>query len=225
MAEMRESLKAKRARARAIYKQLKKEYPGVRCTLDYKNPLQLLIMTILAAQCTDERVNIIAKDLFRKFRTAADFAEAVPETLETVIRSAGFYRQKAKSIIKTCRDIVDKHGGRVPHTMEELTALRGVGRKTANVILGECFGGQGVIVDTHCTRLARRLGFTKESDAKKIEDALMKIWPEETWTLFSHFMVFHGRAVCTARAPKCSRCTLRDRCPFPDTREGKKIAR
>ncbi len=224
MAPMKLTQAANRARAKAVFTVLRKTYPEVRCTLDYKNPLQLLLMTILAAQCTDERVNIVAKPLFKKYRKAQDFVEAEPENLEGIIHSCGFFRQKTKSIIRTCTLIVEEHGGNVPDTMEALTRLPGVGRKTANVIRGECFGKQGVIVDTHCTRLTNRLGFTKNQDAGKIERDLMKVWPPDCWTLFSHFMVFHGRAVCVARAPKCSQCSLAALCPFPTSRDGKKIA-
>ncbi len=227
MAEFKRSLSAQRARAGRVLDELRRLYPNVHCTLDYEgDPLRLLIMTILAAQCTDARVNIVSKELFAKCRTVEDFVRAPQAELERLIRSAGFYRQRAKAIKHTCRDIMDKFGGTVPGTMEELTALHGVGRKTANVILGECFGGQGVIVDTHCTRLSRRLGFTREREPGKIERDLMKIWPEQYWTEFSHLMVFHGRGLCTARAPKCSQCPLASElCPFPQSREGKKIAR
>jgi endonuclease-3 len=225
MAEVKAGLSGKRERALAVYERLAQAYPDVRCTLDYHSPLQLLIMTILAAQCTDARVNVVSKPLFKKHRQAEDFVRAPIEELQEDVRTCGFFRQKAKSIVNTCRILVDEYGGAVPDTMEALTKLPGVGRKTANVILGECFGKQGVIVDTHCTRVANRLGFTRNSDPAKIEKDLMKVWPADQWTLFSHFMVFHGRAVCVARAPKCSGCVLADLCPFPTTREGAKIAR
>lgn len=225
MAKIKTSLAANKERAYAVYDRLDKAYPAVRCTLEYKNPLQLLIMTILAAQCTDERVNIVCKELFKKAKTAQDFVNMDIKALEAAVHSCGFYRQKAKSIKHTCAELLEKYNGEVPGTMEELTQLRGVGRKTANVLLGECFGKQGVVVDTHCGRVARRLGFTRNTDAVKIEQDLMKVWPPDRWFLFSHFMVFHGRAVCNSRAPKCSTCFLSDLCPFPDTQEGKKIAR
>lgn len=225
MAKLKLTQSANRERAYAVYDRLKEAYPDIRCTLDFQSPLQLVIMTALAAQCTDERVNAVCVDLFKKYRTAQDFADADQTVLEEDIRPCGFYRNKAKNIRALCAKLLAEHGGEVPRTMEELVQLPGVGRKTANVVLGECFGGQGVIVDTHCTRLTNRLGFTKNQDAVKIEQDLMKVWPPDRWTLFSHFMVFHGRAVCNARAPQCSRCTLRDLCPFPDTREGKKIAK
>lgn len=225
MAKSETSLSAKRARAEEIFMRLRSLYPDAHCTLDYHTPLQLLIMTILAAQCTDARVNIVAKSLFRKYRRAQDFLDVPVEELQEDIKTTGFFRQKAKSIVKTCQILVAEYSGDVPGTMEELTRLPGVGRKTANVLLGECFGHQGVIVDTHCTRLANRLGFTRQRDAVKIERELMKIWPPDSWTMFSHYMVFHGRNVCAARAPKCSQCALNDLCPFPCSREGKKHAR
>ncbi|MBX3179560.1 MAG: endonuclease III [Candidatus Hydrogenedentes bacterium] len=225
MAKVSRSKAAQQARAREVYARLVDLYPDIRCTLDYHSPFQLLIMTALAAQCTDARVNIVCQDLFPKYPTPQAFLDADIKDIERMIHSCGFYRQKAKNIMATCKSLVEQFGGEVPQTMEELVQLAGVGRKTANVVLGECFGHQGVIVDTHCTRLTNRLGFTKNQDAVKIEKDLMKVWPPEHWTLFSHFMVFHGRAVCTARAPKCSQCALRDLCPFPDTAEGKKIAK
>ena len=216
---------AKRQRAREVYAILTATYPNVHCTLDYKNPFQLLVMTILAAQCTDARVNIVARDLFKRYRKPGDFIGVPAKDIEAIVHSAGFFRQKTKSILRTAALLAKKHGGKVPDTIEELIALPGVGRKTANVILGECYGKQGVIVDTHCTRLTNRLGFTKNTGAVKIEEDLMKLWPEDCWTLFSHLMVFHGREVCAARAPRCSACTLRAHCPFPTTHEGKRIAK
>jgi len=222
---IRTSIAANRERAPLVYDRLAALYPDIRCTLNYQSPFQLLIMTALAAQCTDARVNIVSVELFRRFPHPEDFLAVDVKEIEKIIHSCGFYRQKAKNILSTCQSLVEKFDGEVPRTMEELVQLAGVGRKTANVVLGECFGHQAVIVDTHCTRLTNRLGFTKNQDAVKIERDLMKVWPPDRWTLFSHFMVFHGRAVCTARAPKCSVCTLRDLCPFPETREGKKLAR
>lgn len=221
----RMGLAAQQTRAREIYALLERLYPEVRCTLDHRSPLQLLIMTILAAQCTDARVNQVTPALFKRYRKARDFAKAQPEELEGMIHSCGFFRQKARSIIETCRILDADYGGEVPDTMDQLTRLPGVGRKTANVILGECFGKQGVIVDTHCTRLARRLDFTKNTDAAKIERDLMRLWPPDCWTMFSHFLVFHGRAVCTARAPQCSLCALNGLCAFPRRPEGRNIAR
>ncbi len=219
------TLAENRKRAPLVYARLEALYPDVRCTLDYENPLHLLVMTSLAAQCTDERVNQVTPELFARWPDAEALMHAPRRELEAVVHSCGFYRQKAKNLLAAAKAIVERHGGAVPRTMEELTQLAGVGRKTANVILGECFGVQGVVVDTHCTRLTNRLGFSKSKDAVRIERQLMKVWPPDCWSLFSHFMVFHGRAVCTARSPKCSQCTLADLCPFPTTREGKKIAK
>ena len=221
----KETLTEKRARAAQVFGVLRASYPEVRCTLDHRTPFQLLIMTILAAQCTDARVNVVAKDLFRKYPGPEDFLKAPRKEVEDAIRSTGFFRNKAKNILGACALIVEEHGGKVPGTMEELLGLPGVGRKTANVVLGECFGGAGVVVDTHCGRLARRLGFTRETDPVKVERALMKVWAKEAWTLFSHLMVFHGRAVCMARGPRCSACPVAGLCPFPLSREGRRAAK
>ena len=225
MAQVKEGLNARKARALEVFERLRAAYPDVHCTLDFESPFQLLVGTILAAQCTDERVNRTTKDLFRKYRGPEDFLAVPREELEGDIRPCGFYRNKAKSLRAMCQTLLDRFGGEVPGTMDELLELGGVGRKTANVVLAECFGGQGVIVDTHCTRVAGRLGFARGTDAVKIERELMTVWPEDRWSLFSHLMVFHGRAVCVARAPKCSLCGVRDLCPFPETKEGRKIAR
>lgn len=216
---------SERARAAEVLKRLRKKYPDATCSLDFKNPLQLLVATILAAQCTDERVNIVTQSLFKRYKKPQDYLNAPDGELEDAIHSCGFYRQKAKSIRNACRKIVEQFGGKVPGTMEELLTLDGVGRKTANVILGECFGVPGVIVDTHCTRLTKRLGFTKSDDPKKIEHDIMRLVPQSDWNIFSHCMVFHGRAICIARAPVCSQCPIHDLCPFPATPQGKKIAR
>ena len=225
MRKFKRTQQAMRERAKQLFARLGAAYPDAHCTLNYENPLQLLIMTALAAQCTDVRVNLVTPELFRRWPDAPALAGAPQREIEKVIHSCGFYRTKAKNIKAACALIVERHGGEVPPKMDALVQLPGVGRKTANVILGECFGAQGVIVDTHCTRLANRLGFTKQRDAVKIERELMKVWPPAHWTQLSHFMVFHGRAVCTARAPRCSECVLADLCPFPDTREGRKLAR
>jgi endonuclease III len=220
-----ESLRAKRERAMAVYGIMRETYPEVRCSLDHYDPLQLLIATILAAQCTDERVNKVTPALFRRYPDAPAFAAADEAELSALIHSCGFFQTKARNIRRACAKITEWHGGRVPGTMDELLELDGVGRKTANVILGECFGVQGVVVDTHCGRLARRLGFTRAEDPAKVERDLMKVWPPDSWTLFSHCLVFHGRAVCMARSPRCSACPVRELCPFPDSREGRKIAK
>ncbi|HTK32311.1 MAG TPA: endonuclease III [Candidatus Saccharimonadaceae bacterium] len=192
---------------------LDRAYPDARCELNFGTPLQLLIATILSAQCTDARVNMVTPALFAHYPDAAAFAAADPATLEGEVRSTGFYRNKARAIRECCADIVTLHGGEVPRTLEALTALRGVGRKTANVVLGNAFGIPGLVVDTHVSRLAHRLGLTRESDAVKIEFALMPIVPRERWTVFSHWLILHGRRVCNARKPRCSVCTLAADCP------------
>lgn len=221
MAKIKMTIAANRERAQAIFERLKKAYPDARCSLDYKTPLELLVATVLAAQCTDERVNIVTKTLFKKCRRAQDYVAAPRAELEESIKSCGFFRQKAKSIVNACTRIISEYGGKVPATMDELLTLDGVGRKTANVLLGECFGTPGIIVDTHVRRLSNRLGFTKSDDPVKIEQDLMKIWPREHWTLFSHNLVFHGRKICAARAPKCSECSIADLCPYPTSAKGR----
>lgn len=193
---------------------LKSTYPTAHCELNFSNPLQLLVATILSAQCTDVRVNMVTPALFARYPRASDFAEAGQPELESIIRSTGFYRNKAKNIIACCRDLVQRHGGMVPATMEELVALPGVGRKTANVVLGNAFGlNMGVVVDTHVTRLSQRLGFTKESDAVKIEHQLIRLVPRGDWTLFSHLLIWHGRRRCKAIRPDCPHCELARLCP------------
>jgi endonuclease III len=193
---------------------LKKTYPNAKCSLDYKTPLQLIVATILSAQCTDVRVNIVTKTLFKKYRTAADYAGAKLEELEKEIQSTGFYRNKAKSLKAMGASLVQLHDGKVPQTMEELTQLAGVGRKTANVVLGNAFGKNvGVVVDTHVSRVSQRLELTKNTDPVKIETDLMKLVPQEEWTLWSHLLIFHGRAICQARKPMCWKCPILDYCP------------
>ena len=210
----RETKEAKAARGKRIIAGLKKTYPGAHCELDHSNPLELLIATILSAQCTDKRVNIVTAELFKKYRTAADYAGAPLPELELAIKSTGFFRNKAKSIKTACRNIVDKHHGGVPRTMEELTRLGGVGRKTANVVLGNAFAiNCGVVVDTHVARLAYRLGLTRETDPLKIEQELMALVPQPEWTLFSHLLIWHGRRRCYARNPECEKCEVRGLCP------------
>ena len=201
------------ARVTTVLEILDRTYPEARCELNFGTPLQLLIATILSAQCTDQRVNMVTPALFARYPDAAAFAHADRAELEELIRSTGFYRNKAKSILSCCADIMSRHGGEVPRTLEELTALHGVGRKTANVVLGNAFGIPGLVVDTHVTRLANRLGFTREKDAVKIEFALMPIVPREQWTLFSHWLILHGRRVCIARKPRCSTCPVAAHCP------------
>lgn len=206
----------RRAQARRFVRHLAKLYPDARCALDYQNPLQLLIATILSAQCTDVRVNMVTPALFARYPDAAAFANADQSELERMIQSTGFFRNKAKSIIACCKQIVEKHGGQVPATMEELNPLPGVGRKTANVILGNAFNVPGITVDTHVGRLSRRMGLTTEEDPEKVERDLMKLLPKQEWTMFSHRMIYHGRQVCQARKPNCNGCTLNKICPRVD---------
>ena len=192
---------------------LEKEYPDAKGTLDFKTPLELLVATILAAQCTDERVNLVTKDLFKKYRTPEDYARAELGEFEEEIRSTGFYRQKAKNIIQCCQQLVSHSRGQVPRSLEELTSLPGVGRKTANIILGNAFGEQAIGVDTHVKRVSNRLGWAQASDPDKIESELMKVIPQDRWTQACHQLVFHGRRVCVARKPKCSTCPVTKYCP------------
>ena len=201
-------------RVKIILPILKKTYPQAKCSLDHDNPLELLVATILSAQCTDARVNIVTKDLFKKYRDARAYAAVPQDELERDIQSTGFFRNKAKSIRAMAAALIEKHGGEVPRTMDDLTELAGVGRKTANVVLGNAFGiNVGVTVDTHVTRLSQRLGLTKHTDAVKIERDLIPIVPREDWALWSHLLIFHGRAICQARKPKCGECGLREWCP------------
>jgi len=193
---------------------LRQEYPNATCALDFRTPLELLVATILSAQCTDKRVNLVTKDLFRKYRSAADYARASPEALQRDIQSTGFFRNKAKSLIGCCAELVAKHGGEVPKDLETLVGLPGIGRKTANVVLGTAFGiASGVVVDTHVTRVSRRLGLTRHKDPVKIEQDLMAVIPQETWIDFGHALVLHGRRLCVARKPKCDDCPLGPFCP------------
>jgi endonuclease-3 len=204
----------RKQRVQTVLPILKKLYPGARCSLNFKTPLQLLTATILSAQCTDDRVNIVTKDLFKKYKSAKDLADVPSEQLERDIQSTGFYRNKAKSLKAMAQSLIDEHRGQVPKTMEELTSLAGVGRKTANVVLGNAFGiDVGVVVDTHVTRLSQRLGLTRHVDAVKIEQDLIPIVPQKDWTLWAHLMISHGRAICQARKPNCPRCPLLPHCP------------
>ncbi len=197
----------------AIVRLLKKRYPDARCALHFKNPLELLVATILSAQCTDERVNKVTADLFKKYKTAEEYARARPEALEQDIRSTGFYKNKAKSIINCCKKMAAAHGGAVPQTLEKLVELEGIGRKTANVILGNAFGVPGITVDTHVKRVSYRLGLTEQQDPVKIEYDLMALVPQQEWTHFSHLMIFHGRYTCVARKPRCGECVVASLCP------------
>lgn len=202
---------------REIIKRLKKEYPDAHCALNHTNAFELLIATILSAQCTDVRVNIVTADLFRKFRTPQDFVSVPQEELEQDIRSTGFYRNKAKNIQAACQTILDDFGGEVPQTMDELLTLGGVARKTANVVLGNAFGiASGVVVDTHVKRLSNRLGLTKEQNPVKVEKDLVELVPKKDWVMFSHWLIFHGRQVCKARKPMCEGCAFNDICPKVD---------
>lgn len=202
------------ANAIKILSILKKTYPDAHCELDFSNPLELLVATILSAQCTDVRVNAVTKALFQKYRKAEDYLKVKAGELEKDIRSTGFYKNKAKSIQGACKTMVEKHGGKVPKTMEELTALPGVGRKTANVILSNAYGVPGITTDTHVIRLSERLGLSKLKDPVKLEFALQKIIPQKGWTMASHVLIWHGRRCCYARKPDCPRCPVLKLCPY-----------
>ena len=220
-----ETEKALKARTRKIVRGLHRLYPDSDCALHHNNALELLAATILSAQCTDERVNKVTPELFRTCPTAADYAEADPALIEELIRTAGFFRNKTRSLIGLGRALVEHHGGEVPDRMEELVKLPGVGRKTANVLLGTWFGQSAIPVDTHVTRLSNRMGLTTERDAVKIEMRLQKLLPESEWTFSSHALIWHGRRVCKARTPACDDCGLRGLCPFPDAGDRGKPAR
>lgn len=210
----RESLAAKIERTKRINAVLENIYPNAHCELNFSNPLELLVATILSAQCTDKRVNLVTTELFKKYRRAKDYAEAPMGELEHAIKTAGFFRNKAKNIKACCAALVERFDGEVPRTMEELHSLAGVGRKTANVVLGNAFDiNVGVVVDTHVTRLSNRLGLVKGTDAVKIEQELMKLVPAPQWTLFSHWLIWHGRRRCAARKPDCAGCELKALCP------------
>ena len=205
--------KKRSAAVPAILDALADAYPDAKCGLDFRSPLQLLIATILSAQCTDKRVNLVTPALFKRFPTATAFAKANLEDIEEMIRSTGFFRNKAKNIQACCKILVEKHGGEVPRSLEELVHLPGVGRKTANVVLGDAFGQPGITVDTHCGRLSRRLGLTTHTDAVKVEHDLMRQLPSAEWTPFSHRIIAHGRQVCHSRKPDCEHCPLEELCP------------
>jgi endonuclease-3 len=210
----RESHAAKAQRVEKLIARFQEIYPDAHCELNYSNPLELLIATILSAQCTDKRVNLVTGQLFRRYGTAADFAQAPTAELEEAIRTTGFFRNKARNIKACCRALVERHGGQVPGTMEELTALDGVGRKTANVVLGNAFNiNCGVVVDTHVVRLAYRLGLSARKDPAKIEEDLMSLVPQDQWTLVSHWLIWHGRRRCYARNPDCPHCEVKSLCP------------
>ncbi len=209
----RESQDAKIKRAQKIVKLLRKYYPEAKCSLDHKNPLQLLIATMLSAQCTDKRVNMVTPALFSRYKNAREFSEAEILDLEDMVRTTGFYKNKAKNIKSCTTDLVQKYDGEVPKTMEELSALAGVGRKTANVVLGNAFGVPGMVVDTHVTRLSNRLGLAVGEDAVKLEKQLEVVIDKKDWVDFSHLLIEHGRQICKARTPLCETCFLLDYCP------------
>ena len=210
----RESLDELKARTRAIIRRLKRAYPGARCSLNHTNPFELLVATILSAQCTDERVNIVTADLFRKYHKPEDYLNVSPRELEKDIQSTGFFRNKTKSIQGASKVLTEQYGGQVPQTMDELLELPGVARKTANVVLGNAFDiHAGVVVDTHVTRLSHRLELTQQKTAEKIEQDLIPIVPKKDWVIFPHLMIYHGRKICKARNPLCAECTIEKQCP------------
>jgi len=212
-----ESPVAKKGRTRKIVDRLSREFPDAHCALDHHNPFELVAATILSAQCTDARVNLVTPELFRAYPTPAALADAEPRAVEHLIKSTGFFRNKAKSLLGMARALVERHGGRVPDTMEDLVRLPGVGRKTANVVLGNAFGkNEGIVVDTHVQRISRLLGLTRETDPVKIERDLMPLVPRPRWTLFSHLLILHGRKTCIARRPGCGECRISDLCPSAD---------
>jgi endonuclease III len=210
----RESKKAKKERLAEVVRRLREEYPEPKTALTHHNPYELLVATILSAQCTDERVNMVTPEFFKRYPEPEDLAGARPEEVEDLIHSTGFFRQKTKSLLGMANAVMDRHGGRIPDTMEALVKLPGVGRKTANVVLGNAFGkDEGIVVDTHVKRLSGRLGFTKETDAARVEQDLMELVPRDDWTDISHLLIFHGRQVCNARRPRCEACAVSDLCP------------
>jgi len=203
-----------RRRAGQVLRRLKADYPEAPCALVHRSPFQLLVATILSAQCTDQRVNLVTKELFRKYRTPADFASARLRDLEKAVQSTGFFRNKAKNIKACSQGLLEHHHGKVPQDLDALVALSGVGRKTANVVLGTAFGlATGVVVDTHVGRLSRRLGLTEQKDAVKVEQDLMRLLPKKEWIDFSHRMIHHGRSICSARRPACEECSMKKFCP------------
>lgn len=210
----RESMDELKTRTRDVIRRLKRAYPDAKCSLNHSNPFELLVATILSAQCTDERVNIVTADLFRKYKQPEDYLKVSPRELEKDIQSTGFFRNKTKSIQGTSKMLTEQYGGTVPHTMDELLELPGVARKTANVVLGNAFEiKSGVVVDTHVTRLSHRLGFTQQKTAEKIEQDLVLIVPKKDWVIFSHLLIAHGRKICKARNPLCDQCPVEKQCP------------
>ncbi|MCJ7629892.1 MAG: endonuclease III [Longimicrobiales bacterium] len=210
----RESKAVRKKRAAVIFELLEREYPEAMTALAHRNPFELAVATILSAQCTDERVNQVTPELFRRYPDPVALASATRDELEQVVHSTGFFRNKAKNLIGMARALIGEHGGELPRTLAELTRLPGVGRKTANVILGNAFGiDEGVVVDTHVKRLARRMGFTKETNPERVEMDLMELFPRERWTPLSHLLIFHGRGPCPARKPRCHECGVAQLCP------------
>jgi len=210
----RESTDELKTRTRDIIRRLKRAYPDAKCSLNHSNPFELLVATILSAQCTDERVNIVTADLFRKYKKPEDYLKVSPRELEKDIQSTGFFRNKTKSIQGTSKVLTEEYGGHVPHTMDELLELPGVARKTANVVLGNAFGVKaGVVVDTHVTRLSHRLALSEQKTAEKIEQDLIEIVPKKDWVIFPHLFIAHGRKICKARTPLCAECPIEKLCP------------
>jgi endonuclease-3 len=210
----RESFDELKARTRNVIRRLKRAYPGAKCSLNHSNPFELLVATILSAQCTDERVNLVTENLFRKYRRPEDYLKVPPRELEKDIQSTGFFRNKTKSIQGTAKMLTEQYQDEVPRTMDELLELPGVARKTANVVLGNAFDiHAGVVVDTHVTRLSHRLGFTQQKTAEKIELDLIEIVPKKDWVIFPHLMIYHGRKICKARTPLCAECAVEKQCP------------
>jgi endonuclease-3 len=217
----RESTDELKKRTRDIIRRLKRAYPGAKCSLNHSNPFELLVATILSAQSTDDRVNIVTADLFRKYKKPEDYLKVPPSELEKDIHSTGFFRNKTKSIQGTAKLLTEQYGGEVPHTMDELLEFPGVARKTANVVLGNAFGIKaGVVVDTHVTRLSHRLGLSEEKTAEKIEQDLIPIVPKKDWVIFPHLMIYHGRKICKARNPLCEECTVEKLCPSSSLKTG-----
>jgi len=207
-------------RSQWLFRALKKTYPDAHCELNYTTPFELMVATILSAQCTDKRVNLVTEKLFKKYKGPQGYASAPLKEIERAVHSTGFYRNKAKNIQANCKILVEEYGGEVPTTMEELISLPGVGRKTANVILGNAFGkSEGVVVDTHVSRISQLLGLTRATSPEKIEKDLVQIFPRRDWTLLSHLLIWHGRACCIARRPQCQNCSLQAKCPY-----GQKVA-
>lgn len=211
---MRENQEARQSRTKTIIQKLERAYPDAHCALNHENPLQLLMATVLSAQCTDERVNMVTPKLFATFPQAKDYAHAENTQIEDIIRSTGFFRAKAKSLKGIGERLVSDHGGEVPQTMDELTVLPGVGRKTANVVLGNAFGlATGIVVDTHVKRLSYRMGLTNHKTPEKVEVDLVKLVPKKNWIDFSHLLISHGRKICKARSPQCEECPVKGQCP------------